>query len=236
MFNYTSLFFDLDYTLWDFKSNSTNALLQTLKHFEFTKAIENFHDFEQDYNAINDKLWQQYRERTIRKDELTRSRFEQSLKKFSQNGVIDGNLVNDTYLDYMAQQTTLIDGAKEILDLFYGKVKMAIITNGFRKVQLAKLKTAGIDKYFDKVIISEVVGSPKPSKNIFQEALKSTNSKKSNSIMIGDSWDADIIGARNFGIDQIYFNPESQFTPNEKSKSTTFFIQHLSQIAPIILS
>ncbi len=34
--------------------------------------------------------------------------------------------------------------------------------------------------------------------------------------MIGDSWEADIIGARNFGIDQVYFNPSMEKIAGEE--------------------
>ena len=48
----------------------------------------------------------------------------------------------------------------------------------------------------------------KPHKGIFDFALKNTNSRRSESLMIGDSWEADIIGAYQSKIDQIWLNPE----------------------------
>jgi len=64
-------------------------------------------------------------------------------------------------------------------------------------------------KYFKKVFVSEVIGAQKPKRAIFEYALKSMNARKMNSLMIGDSWEADILGAMQFGIDQIYYSPDA---------------------------
>jgi putative hydrolase of the HAD superfamily len=81
-----------------------------------------------------------------------------------------------------------------------------IITNGFREVQHKKLELSGLIPYFNKVFISEDVKAPKPSKEIFEYAIKSANARKKTSLMIGDDPDVDIMGALNFGIDAILFD------------------------------
>jgi putative hydrolase of the HAD superfamily len=82
---------------------------------------------------------------------------------------------------------------------------MHIITNGFREVQYSKLTNCGLARFFTKVFISEEIHTTKPHRQIFEHALKSTNAPKRRSIMIGDSWEIDIIGALEFGMDQIMF-------------------------------
>ena len=116
-------------------------------------------------------------------------------------------LVNEAYLAEMPGLTKLVDGAKELLDYLQGKYEMAVITNGVKEVQHKKIIQSGLAKYFEKLFISEEIGSTKPKREIFEHAIKSMNARKKNSLMIGDSWEADILGARNFGIDQIYYNP-----------------------------
>ena len=97
--------------------------------------------------------------------------------------------------------------------------KLQIITNGFREVQRAKLNTSGIAHFFDHVFISEDLNYPKPDIRVFQHAIRSSNAKKEKSIMIGDNWETDILGARNFGIDQVYFKKDTKTKeiPSEKS-------------------
>ena len=84
---------------------------------------------------------------------------------------------------------------------------MHILSNGFREVQYEKIKNSGLLHYFDKIILSEDAGINKPHPDIFTYALKNTNARRAETVMIGDSWEADIAGARDSHIAQIWFNP-----------------------------
>lgn len=84
-----------------------------------------------------------------------------------------------------------------------------------------KLETSGLDKYFPIVINSEVCGFKKPDVKIFDYAFKVTSATNSDSIMIGDDWDADITGAMNAGMPYIWFNPkQKQIHLYQKTKLT----------------
>jgi putative hydrolase of the HAD superfamily len=131
----------------------------------------------------------------------------------------------------------LVPGAIVVLDYLHHKYRMAIITNGFREVQVDKLSQSGLQKYFDKLFISEEVGAQKPHKLIFEHAVKSMNAPKRKSLMIGDSWEADIAGAMQFGMDQVYYCPEPGKLPppvdpflKGSMKTTTTVITHLEQL------
>jgi putative hydrolase of the HAD superfamily len=81
---------------------------------------------------------------------------------------------------------------------------MHIITNGFVEVQGHKMKAASLENFFDQIINSEHVGVRKPHPDIFRYALEKAGAEAGESLMIGDDWEADILGARNYGIDQAY--------------------------------
>ena len=83
---------------------------------------------------------------------------------------------------------------------------MHIITNGFFEVQGHKMQAAKLEGYFQHIINSEHVGVRKPHNDIFQYSLEKAGAVKEESLMIGDDWDADILGARDFGIDQAYLS------------------------------
>ena len=100
----------------------------------------------------------------------------------------------------------MFDGTIEILDYLHLKYKLHIITNGFKEIQQGKLNNANIDKYFVTVTNSEMVGVKKPNPKIFKHALNAAKASEKNSIMIGDNYEADILGALNFGVDAICFN------------------------------
>jgi putative hydrolase of the HAD superfamily len=137
-------------------------------------------------------------------------RFERVLKDFE---VTDNGLAHQLNNDFIAispVKAKLIPGTIEVLDYLKSKhYNMYIITNGFLNIQQIKIETSGIAGYFLKMFTPENIGKVKPHRAIFEYAVKSVNARKSQSLMIGDELETDILGARNFGIDQAYFNPRS---------------------------
>lgn len=114
--------------------------------------------------------------------------------------------VNNDFLQRTTTKTRLVPGAIELLEYLCPSYRLFILSNGFREVQFKKLSNAGLAPYFERMILSEDANIQKPHKGIFDFALKNTNSRRSESLMIGDSWEADIIGAYQSKIDQIWLN------------------------------
>jgi len=234
---YTHLFFDLDNTLWDFNANSYDALYIALGKMDLLGRIGTYDDYFAIYYAVNERLWDLYKDNKITKNVLRGLRFEESLEinQTPMPGI--GDHLNEAYLAEMPKQLKLVPGAREVLDYLHHRYRMSIITNGFKEVQVDKLIQSGLKKYFDKVFISEEVGAQKPHKKIFEHAVKSMNAPKKKSLMIGDSWEADIIGARAFGMDQVYYCPQgvtqppgTDLTRGIESQTTTTVIAHMEQL------
>jgi putative hydrolase of the HAD superfamily len=205
MRTYDHLFFDLDNTLWDFTANSKLAMYQNLEQHGILTQLESFDSFFEEYEHINKSLWHDYHLKRITKQTLIVERFSRSLQQF---GMTDLNWpeINHDYLKYMALQTALYPGTISTLQALKSKgYQMHIITNGFREVQYDKLRNCGLSGFFSKVFISEELKTTKPHRQIFEHALKSTNALKKKSVMIGDSWETDIQGAMDFGMDQVMF-------------------------------
>jgi len=124
--------------------------------------------------------------------------------------VADETLARDMsiqFLDMLPTRTILFPYAIEILEyLTNKKYELHLITNGFEQTQHNKLKYSGLYKYFKEVITSERSSSLKPNKEIFDYAFEKTGARPSESIMLGDSIDVDILGAMNAGIDQVFIN------------------------------
>lgn len=217
---YTHIFFDLDNTLWDFEQNSKIALKKTLSHFRLDKKGVGFEIFYNTYSSYNKHLWSEYRNGNVVKKELKRLRFELTFTELGVTG-IDPLEMNLYYLTEMPFQTNLVDGAVELLEYVTSKsYQLFIITNGFREVQLKKLEVSGLQKYFKKVYISEDIKAPKPSRKIFEYAIKSSNAKKETSLMIGDDFDTDIIGAVQFGISAVWLNAAAKKIPGSRFKKS----------------
>lgn len=247
MRRYDHLFFDLDHTLWDFETNSRLAMQQTILELKLVSQIIDFEQFIHYYEQINSQLWELYRKQEIRKPALIRQRFEQTLSHFEIHGT-DPMVMNEHYLKLMPQQKKLYPEVIETLEYLQQKgYQMHIITNGFTEVQHQKIESSGLSPYFQRVFISEAIQAPKPDKRIFQYALSSCNAKKNRSIMIGDSWESDIVGARNFGISQIFIDNTSSFpqktnTPPLKNsfiktsppRNTTFAIKTIKELTQLL--
>ncbi len=202
--NIKHIFFDLDHTLWDFEANSAKAFA-----YIFTQNnIElNLTEFLAVYKPINFKYWKLYREEKVSKSNLRYKRLKESFDLLDYE--VSDNLINhlsNVYIDNLPNYNQLFEGTVSILDYLLVKYELHIITNGFDEIQSLKLERSGIIKYFNKVITSESVGVKKPNPKIFNFALDVANTSADESIMIGDSIEADIEGADKIGMDTIHFD------------------------------
>ena len=111
----------------------------------------------------------------------------------------------DAYIQNLPKHNHLFPGAIEVLDKLKERYSLHIITNGFREVQHFKMRNAGLTPYFSTVTDSESVGVKKPNPLIFRKALSDANCNPTSSVMIGDSYEADILGALQVGMHAIHF-------------------------------
>lgn len=209
MKNYRHIFFDLDDTLWDFKRNSSEALHELYHHFILKNVgIESPDYFIKVYQERNIMMWEQYRLGAIDKETLRSKRFELTFWDMGIDTALVPRGMPEHYLSTLASKHYLYPFALEVLEYLKEKYSLHIITNGFSEVQHIKLNSSKIDRFFQQLIISDEIGMKKPDIKIFQHALEKANATAEESIMIGDGLDVDIAGARNAGMDQVFFNPE----------------------------
>lgn len=199
------------------------------------ERLPSFDDFFSQYEKINEELWSLYREKNISKDNLRIERFKRSLDIFNITPQMLYTDIDNLYLRIMSTQTNLFPETKEILEeLKKRNYKLHIITNGFQEVQKDKINNTGLSQFITNVFISEEIKSPKPSREIFEWSVKSSNAKKKESLMIGDSWESDIIGAKKFGIDQVFFNPDKVEIDYQEYEEATYTIYKLNELLNIL--
>lgn len=202
--NITDVFFDLDHTLWDFDKNSNLAFQRV---FQSYKIELGFDQFISEYEPINSSYWKKYRDGIIGKEELRRGRLIDTFNVFNISMPMQQiDLMAASYIEELPKDNYLLDDTFEILDYLLPKYRLHIITNGFEEVQQLKLVNSGIQNYFHTVTTSEDVGIKKPHPFIFESALKKAAVSAHSSIMIGDNMEADIIGAKNAGMETLFFN------------------------------
>jgi len=205
---YRHLFFDLDHTLWDFEANARATLEELHNSLKLEeRGVNDFDLFYKNYLVYNENLWERYRKGLIKQEDLRIKRMGLALLDFK---IADDELTKQMslqFLDLLPTRTILFPYTNEILHYLIDKgYLLHLITNGFEKTQHNKLKYSGLEKFFKEVITSEGSNSLKPNKEIFDFALTRSGASKVESIMLGDSIEVDIIGARDAGIDQVYIN------------------------------
>lgn len=208
---YNTIFFDLDHTLWDFESNSNQTLSELIAAFNLIDlGILSEKAFISCYERINEQLWEEYRKGFIDRLTLRNTRFHKALLEFNINDYELSLKLGEYYLKESPLKKNLFPHALEVLRYLQQRYDLHIITNGFNEVQYIKLEQSNLAPYFKHIITSEDANCKKPEPEIFEYALSKTQSTVSKSLMIGDSLQQDIVGARNFGMDQVFFNPQKK--------------------------
>ena len=208
--NIKHIFFDLDDTLWDFEKNSSAVLQNLFVEFDLqSKLNTTFNLFFHHYKLINTALWQQYYKKQITKEYLRNNRFNEAFKHFKYNNYDLNLLVTEAYLSRSPHGKILKDNCIDVLNFLKPNYKLHIITNGFKEVQNIKIDACDIGHYFTSIIISEEHNLTKPDKQLFIHAQTINNTVSEECIMIGDSYEADILGAQNAGWQSIWLNENS---------------------------
>ena len=228
---YASLFFDLDDTLWDTAHNNKICLEEIYNDYGFGRYYASFEDFYAIYMPHNLLLWTKYRRHEIDRRTLILERLLYMLRPMGIHDEVYALKLNNDFLQRTATKTRLIEGAIDLLKYLFPKYRLFILSNGFREIQSLKMKNSGLAPFFERIILSEDVSIQKPHKKIFDYALKNTNSRRADSLIIGDCLEADIAGAQNAHIDVVWYNPK-----HETSKGTrpTFTIHALIELKKML--
>lgn len=221
------VFFDLDHTLWDFKSNSRDTLSEIFVEFNLKEiGVRSAQDFIKTYEIINRQMWDLYRKGELSKEKLRYGRFKKTLLLFGIKDDSIGTRIGEYYISHSPYKIGLFDHTHEILSFLQSKYKLHIITNGFEEVQHIKLRESKLLDYFDKIITSEAASAKKPSAVIFEYAQNLTNAKIENCLIIGDDIEADIQGGIEAGWKAIHFDPHNEFDNIEN----VLRIHHLQEL------
>lgn len=198
---YQWILFDADETLFSF--NSYDGLKPMLARYGIEFSESDYAAFQ----AVNQPLWVAYQNKEITAKELQTIRFTALSEQTGQ----DPLTLNHELMQEMALVSKPLENTLETLKALSGKVKMGIITNGFKSLQQKRLDNTDTEGFFEIVVVSEDVGVAKPDPAIFEFAFGlMPKVDKSAVLMVGDTLASDILGANNIGIDSCWFNPHGQ--------------------------
>lgn len=192
-----ALLIDFDGTLVDYKKAADKALERLFQMHklpnEVLKAGKN------DYEKINTSLWREFEKKTLTLEEVRILRFEKMKEIYALEG--SPKEVDEEYLSYLIENTTLDSKSLSLLKKAKNRgINLFIVSNGIHYVQEQRIKKTSLLEVVDGYVTSEQVGKPKPHKQIFIHALDKLQVTKEQAFMIGDSYEADIVGSYNIGI------------------------------------
>ncbi|MBQ7654032.1 MAG: YjjG family noncanonical pyrimidine nucleotidase [Clostridia bacterium] len=222
-----TVFLDMDGTLLDFYKSESVALSKVLQDFKIEATDEKI----KLYSAINLSQWKRLEKGEIDRERVLVGRFEIFFDQLGETA--DASQARRLYEKYLSQGHYFIDGAEDLLEILSKKYDLYIATNGTKKVQLSRIASSGIEKYFKDIFISEDLGCNKPDKLFFEKCFEKIRSiDLSKTVIIGDSLSSDILGGNNAGIKTVWFNPLHE--ENNKSLRIDFETDDLSDIPGIL--
>lgn len=225
-----TIFVDLDDTIWDFTANSKVALRRTFESYGLQSQCP-FERFAGSYMPNNERLWTLYHHGRITRDFLKAERFRVSFEecgiRFDDSGIPER--FDHDYLENIVVLDRTVDGARELLSHLRKRGEIHVLSNGFKDLQYRKLKSARLDGYISKIVLSDDIGVTKPDKRLFDYALTVTGGDAATSLMIGDNYDADILGAHGAGWRTVFFNRKGM-RPNPNVADLT--VEKLADILP----
>ena len=229
MAKYYCILFDADNTLLDFDAAESKALAETLVQYHIEPSNETVYK----YREINEALWRQLEKGQIRREKLVNERFTRFLKEIGASG--NGAEMNRYYLNQLSSHPDLMAG--NVLDVLHELAEvatMAIVTNGFDRVQSRRVKESGIAAYMEDVFVSERLDSEKPNRKIFDTALRTLGvENREHVLVVGDSLSSDIQGGINAGLDTCWLNRDHAENPGQVNP--TYEIDQLEQLYQIVM-
>ena len=224
------LLFDLDNTLLDFDASSHKAFEAVIPH----KSTQELEDLYAKYRVINKRVWEELEAGQITFDELRKNRW---AFLFNEVGIkeLDPLETNKKYFDFIKSDLVYIDGADLVVqELIAVDYPLGIITNGLSEVQWPRLSLSSFDKIFDPIIISNEIGVAKPENAFFEYTFSKLNIQdKSKVLVIGDTYNSDIVGGHQFGFKTCWYDPHEK--NDKKTQEADFIIRDLRELLTIVL-
>ncbi len=202
---YTTIFLDLDHTLFDSDSSEATAFAQTM----VAAGAAEPERYSTAYQKINLELWAAVERGEINPQQVRTRRFERLVAE--QKIAADPLQMADDFVAGLGANGNLYDGAREVIERLSGQASLALVTNGLSEVQRARIDRLGIVEYFDAIVISAEVGAAKPSAEIFDIVFEALDfPTKESALIVGDSLTSDMQGGANYGIATCWYNPNGQ--------------------------
>lgn len=211
---YEAIIFDLDNTLLNFELCERQAILGALEDCAVSLDLNGLSEtiFLQVFETYNSKYWRQGE--IFYPSELIEMSYRSTVAQLDIETDQISNL-SQSFWHIFNHSAVMEPDVNEVLTVLARNYRLAVITNGFVSAQLPRMQAAGIEYFFEAVVVSEAIGFAKPSPEIFHHALSRLNLTSAEVLYVGDSLKHDYAGATQVKMDFCYYNRKNQKLPQE---------------------
>ena len=204
-----AVLFDMFDTLMMIRKNHefySPSLMRMYRYLNKNGVNVSFDTFQKAYIKTRDEL---YAKANVNLEEPHFNvRVSETLKSLGYNYDVSSPIVAAATAEFCEEFMTFVyldENTESLLRILHGKYKLGIISNFAIPECVDKLlKTHGLDKLFDAIVVSGAVNKRKPSPEVFERTLKALGVSASETVFVGDTLDADIEGAKAVGMKAVY--------------------------------
>jgi putative hydrolase of the HAD superfamily len=211
-----AVLFDLDDTLFDHRGCAHDALA-TVRQSQACFQSMPFDELERVHADALEELHAAVMLGRVPVEEARIERFRRLLESAGADdrGELAGELAT-LYRDAYRNARRAVAGAAALIAAVRRHARVGIVSNNVLDEQQEKLRVCSLDQFIDELVVSGEVGVSKPDPTIFRVALDRLGVTATDTVMVGDSWSADVEGARATGIRAIWFNPTGSALPDAR--------------------
>jgi len=210
-----AVLFDMFDTLMLIEKNHEfySPSLMRMYRYLSSKGVEvPFEKFNSTYIEIRDGL---YRKADLNWEEPHFNvRVAETLQKLGYNYDVTNPTVAEAtseFCDEFMKYVRIDSDTEPVLKKLYGQYRLGIISNFAIPECVHKLlQTAGIEQFFDVIVVSAAVNKRKPASEIFESTLKVMGFSASEVVFVGDTIDADVEGSKAVGMKAVYIERRPQ--------------------------
>lgn len=221
------VFLDLDDTIYDFHKAEHIALSKTLE----TLGLEPREEVLNRYSAINAAQWRLLEQGKLTREQVKERRYQLLFDEFGID--VDPVRAARTYEHNLSIGHYFVDGAEQLLETLSQEYQLYLVSNGSVDIQMPRIASGDIQRYFQGVFISEAIGHNKPSKAYFDAVFATIpDFEKEKAVIVGDSLTSDILGGKTVEITTVWFCPSGQ--PVREDIRPDHVISHLSELEQLL--
>ena len=220
----TTITFDGDDTLWDFRSAMWNALEITLRELRLMVANHAADALTvQRMAAIREAVADELDEGVTTVEAIRYAALGRTLAQVGDRSEAGTQRLFEVYNEARFAGTRPYPGVADVLTDLKNRYQIGLVSNGNTYPE-----RIGLTDIFSFVLLAQECGFAKPDRRIFEIALSKCGGEAEQAIHIGDSLQHDILGANRCGIRSVWLNQHGAL--NETGVAPDYEISDLREL------